>query len=173
MQNLSKLFVSFSLLAIAVACGSSSNNGAEDGTQTQAEQAAPTTDQSTSTENSDNPSYDPKRGEGKWTTENVKADSPMDPAMAAEGEKVAGVKCFSCHKPTEEKLVGPGWKGVTTRRKPEWIMNFITNPDPMINKDPEVQAQLELCLVRMPNQGLDDKGARDILEFMRKNDMTK
>lgn len=52
-------------------------------------------------------------------------------------------------------------------------MNFITNPDPMIDKDPEVQAQLEICLVRMPNQGLADAEARSILEYMRKNDGVK
>ena len=163
-------------MALAVACGSGSNNGVGDAEQTPPDQTAPSTDQPAGNEtadNTENPSYDPKRGEGKWTTENVKADSPLDNAIAASGEKVAGVKCFSCHKATDEKLVGPGWKGVTTRRKPEWIMNFITNPDPMIDKDPEVQAQLELCLVRMPNQGLEDKDARDILEFMRKNDMSK
>ncbi len=45
-------------------------------------------------------------------------------------------------------------------------MNFITNPDPMIDKDPKLQAQLELCLVRMPNQSLSDDDARNILEFM-------
>ena len=70
-------------------------------------------------------------------------------------------------------MVGPGWKGVTTRKTPEWIMNFITNPDPMIEKDPEVRAQLELCLVRMPNQALSDTEARNLLEFMRKNDGVK
>ncbi len=53
------------------------------------------------------------------------------------------------------------------------IMNFITNPDPMIDKDPEVQAQLEICLVRMPNQGLKDDEARSILEYMRKIDGVK
>ena len=79
-------------------------------------------------------------------------------------------KCSSCHKLTEEKLVGPGWAGLSKRRTPEWIMNFITNPDPMIDKDPELQAQLEICLVRMPNQNLTDDDARHILEFMRKND---
>ena len=51
--------------------------------------------------------------------------------------KNPSVKCSSCHKLTDEKLVGPGWKGVTERQKPEWIMNFITNPDPMIDKDPK------------------------------------
>lgn len=116
----------------------------------------------------DNPTYDPKRGEGKFTT--VELGTKLDASMAAEGEKIAGVKCTSCHKLTAEKLVGPGWKSVTERRQPAWIMNFITNPDPMIDKDPAVQAQLELCLVRMPNQGLTDDEARKILEFMRKND---
>lgn len=52
-------------------------------------------------------------------------------------------------------------------------MNFITNPDAMIDKDPAVQAQLELCLVRMPNQSLTDTDARNLLEFMRRNDATK
>jgi hypothetical protein len=117
---------------------------------------------------SETPEYDPNRGEGKFTT--VELGDKLDVAMAAEGEKIAGVKCTSCHKLTDERLVGPGWKGVTQRRQPAWIMNFITNPDPMINKDPAVQAQLELCLVRMPNQGLTDDDARKILEFMRKND---
>lgn len=116
------------------------------------------------------PEYDPNRGEGKWSSENVTIGATLDAAIASEGEKVYGVKCASCHKLTGERLVGPGWHGVTERRKPEWIMNFITNPDPMINKDPAVQAQLELCLVRMPNQNLSDTEARNILEFMRKND---
>lgn len=115
--------------------------------------------------------YDPNRGLGKFDT--VELGGKLDLAMAAEGEKIQGVKCSSCHKLTDEKLVGPGWKGVTERKKPEWIMNFITNPDPMIDKDPELQAQLELCLVRMPNQSISDSDARNILEYMRKNDGVK
>ncbi len=117
--------------------------------------------------------YDPSRGEGKFTAEMLNISDQLDATMAAAGEAVQSVKCVACHRLTEEKLVGPGWKGVTTRRKPEWIMNFITNPDPMIEKDPVIQAQLELCLVRMPNQNLSDTDARNILEFMRKNDGVK
>lgn len=112
--------------------------------------------------------YDPNRGEGKF--DKVDLGATLDQAMATDGEKISGVKCTSCHKTTDEKLVGPGWKGVTSRHKPEWIMNFITNPDPMITKDPKMQAQLEICLVRMPNQGLNDTEARNVLEYMRKND---
>lgn len=146
-------------LALA-ACGGGSDQTQSSGTTT--EQPAASADVST---------YDPKRGEGKF--DHVELGASLDVAMAKDGETVYGVKCSSCHKSTDEKLVGPGWKGVTIRRKPEWIMNFITNPDPMIDKDPEVQAQLEICLVRMPNQGLSDDEARHILEFMRQNDGVK
>ena len=52
-------------------------------------------------------------------------------------------------------------------------MNFITNTDEMLNKDPKAQAMLEICLVRMPNQSLPDNDARQLLEFMRKNDGIK
>ncbi|MBS1615822.1 MAG: c-type cytochrome [Bacteroidetes bacterium] len=116
------------------------------------------------------PSYDPNRGEGKFTHVDI---GPLNAAMASSGEKVYEVKCASCHKLTDEKLVGPGWKGVTTRHQPEWIMNFVTNTDAMLEKDPKAQAMLEICLVRMPNQNLSDQEARDILEFMRKNDGAK
>jgi len=119
------------------------------------------------------PDYDPKRGEGKWNAENVGVSEKLDEAKAKAGEDIAKTKCLSCHKVSEEKLVGPGWQGVTKRRAPSWIMNFITNPDVMIDKDPEAQAMLEICLVRMPNQNLSDQEARDILEFMRKNDGVK
>jgi len=122
---------------------------------------------------SGNASYDPHRGEGPWNADNVKVGSTLDVALAEQGHKIQEVKCASCHKLTEEKLVGPGWKGVTSRHKPEWIMNFISNPDPMITKDPAMQAQLELCLVRMPNQNLSGDEPRQILEFMRQNDGVK
>lgn len=118
-----------------------------------------------------NPSYDPDRGEGKF--KEVKLNAKLDNELALNGEKVYSVKCGSCHKLTSEKLVGPGWLGVTTRNKPEWILNFITNTDEMLNKDPKAQAQLEICLVRMPNQNIADNDAMALLEFMRKNDGVK
>jgi hypothetical protein len=43
----------------------------------------------------------------------------------------------------------------------------------MLNKDPQAQAMLEECLVRMPNQNLNDAEARSVYEFMRKNDGLK
>jgi mono/diheme cytochrome c family protein len=117
------------------------------------------------------PAYDPERGEGKY--KDVEVPETLDPALAAAGEKVYSMKCASCHKLTDERLVGPGWKGVTLRNSAAWIMNFTTNPDVMLDKDPKAQAQLEICLVRMPNQNLNDNETREVYEFMRQNDGVK
>ncbi|TSA65532.1 MAG: cytochrome c [Sediminibacterium sp.] len=153
-----KTFSILMVLTMLYACG---------GEQTVATDAASA---STNDPNS-NPTYDPQRGEGKFTK--VEVGTKIDEKLVKSGTKVFAVKCSACHKLTSEKLVGPGWKGVTERFKPEWIMNFVTNTDAMLNKDPKAQAQLEICLVRMPNQNVTDDDARNIYEFMRKNDSKK
>jgi mono/diheme cytochrome c family protein len=159
-----KVLILLSSTALIYACGGSSSNKSNQGSTNQATQTESTTPETKSDD------YDATRGEGKFTSENITIGATLDTKLAKAGEEIQGVKCSSCHRLTDEKLVGPGWKGVTERRKPEWIMNFITNPEPMIDKDPAVQAQLELCLVRMPNQSLTEDEARNIYEFMRKND---
>lgn len=156
-----KLIIILTAGIMFAACGGGKSNESETSASAASDEK---------TENG-NPSYDPNRGEGKFTK--VDVTPTLDAAMATNGEKTFGVKCSSCHKLTDEKLVGPGWKDVTKRHTAEWIMNFITNTDEMINKDPKAQAQLEICLVRMPNQNLADDEARALYEYMRKNDGVK
>lgn len=91
----------------------------------------------------------------------------VDHMMAEKGKTTYDVKCQACHSTGENRIVGPGWKGITTRRQPEWIMNMIMNTDAMLSEDPEAQKMLEQCLVRMPNQNLTKDDARQLLEFMR------
>lgn len=167
MKKIILLFVFvFSMALFVISCGGS---GGKNNSQT----TEPSTSQASSadTTSNGNPSYDPNRGEGKF--HDVKVSDKLDEAMADKGEKIYELKCSSCHKLTSERLVGPGWKGVTQRQTPTWIMNFVTNTDEMIDKDPKAQAMLEICMVRMPNQSLSDDDAREILEFMRKNDGVK
>ncbi len=155
-----KLAILLFMGVFIAACG----GGSSDKTAANSETPAETT-------TTGNPSYDPERGEGKF--KDVAIAEKLDATMAAAGEKVYTVKCVSCHKLTSEKLVGPGWMGVTDRHTAAWIMNFTTNTDAMLNKDPKAQAQLEICLVRMPNQNIADDDARNLYEFMRKNDGVK
>src|SRR6186997_1437915 len=103
----------------------------------------------------------------------VTVSNPLNADWVSAGKSTYELKCQSCHRLTEEKLVGPGWKDVTKRRQPVWIMNMATNVDMMLETDPEAQKLLEQCMVRMPNQNLSKDDARKVLEFMRSNDGEK
>ena len=146
-------------LIIAVACNSNSDNSGSSDTATTSDNSAGSA--------AGNEGSNPK---GIGPHQNVELTHPLDEKMIAAGKNEYDVKCASCHKLSDERLVGPGWKGVTDRRTPEWIMNFVTNTEEMIEKDTAAQNMLEVCLVKMPNQGLSETDARNVLEYMRKND---
>lgn len=114
-----------------------------------------------------------KEGKGLGEITNVTLTDPLDESMVAQGKAIVEMKCASCHKLTDQRVVGPGFQGVTNNRKPEWIMNMITNTDAMLDEDPVAQQLLEECLTRMPNQNVSIGDARSILEFLRKNDLEK
>jgi cytochrome c2 len=101
-----KLFLTTLAFTLLIACGKK---------EKETEEYNPAADPTATEAAKDPASYDPKRGEGKFTT--VELGATLDQAMATKGEEVASVKCTSCHKITDEKLVGPGWKGVTSRKK--------------------------------------------------------
>lgn len=156
-----KLFIlAFSVVVVA-ACNNSSNQSSDSET-TETESIAEGNTEDLIKE------YDPHRGEGKF--DEIELSDELDEEKVAKGEVIFDAKCSSCHKLSDEMLVGPGFKGVTERRSPVWMMNFLTNTDEMIDLDPELQDQLEICMVRMPDQGLEDDEARAIVEFLRKND---
>lgn len=115
----------------------------------------------------DEPTVDPK---GIGEVKNVELNDPLNAEMVARGQNIYDMKCAACHKLTDQRVVGPGWKGVTTRRTPEWIMNMTLNVDVMLEKDPAARDLLKQCLVRMPNQNLSMEDSRDVLEFMLEND---
>ena len=114
---------------------------------------------------------DPAKGIGQ--VKNVRMESPLDEMRIKRGIAIYEMKCQACHRLDDMRVVGPGWKDITKRRQPEWIMNMITNVDVMLEKDEEAQKLLELCLTRMPNQNVSIGDARDILEYMRQNDGEK
>ena len=110
-------------------------------------------------------------GIGKFTKVDIPAE--INNTMADSGKSVYTQKCIACHKLTNEKFVGPSWDGLTKRRRAEWILNYITNTQEMLQKDPLAQAQLEQFMTPMPDQKLTDQEARNVYEFMRRNDASK
>jgi mono/diheme cytochrome c family protein len=96
----------------------------------------------------------------------VEISGNIDMNLVNEGKKIFELKCSACHK-LEERYVGPALKGVTKRRKPEWIMNMILNPIEMTQKDSTAKQLLSEYLVQMTFQDVKESEARAILEYFR------
>lgn|SRR5690606_18271297 len=160
-----KLLYLGAALFFVVACNNETTSDQSSDTTTTAATEAPADEQAAREE------YDQKVGTGKYNEENFQVSAVVDKDLAKKGDAIYSAKCQSCHKTTNEQLVGPGFAGVSERRTPVWIMNFLTNTDEMIDVDPALQEQLELCMVRMPDQALSENDAHSLVEFFRSNDM--
>jgi cytochrome c551/c552 len=150
--------VALALLAGSLVCYSCGDNNAEPATETPAAATEATTNQ--------------PAAQGA-DIEEVTVTTPINAAWVKDGKGIYEMKCQSCHKLTDERLVGPGWKGVTQRRSPGWIVAMTTKPEVMVEKDPEAIKMVEELLVKMPNQNITKEEALKLLEFMRSNDGVK
>lgn len=107
-----------------------------------------------------------KAGKGIGPVDEVELPKEVDQQMAVKGQEVFEQMCVACHK-IEERYIGPAMVGVTERRKPEWILNMILNPEEMIEKDPTAKALLAEYSAPMANQNLSREQARQLLEYFR------
>ena len=105
-----------------------------------------------------------KNGIGPVTTEITLG--ALDHAMAERGEKTFETKCSACHK-MDEKYVGPALGGVLERRTPTYVMNMLLNPEGMYTRHPVAKQLLAEHLTQMPNLGLSQDEAREVVEYLR------
>ena len=91
----------------------------------------------------------------------------IDEGMVTEAKKIFDAKCHVCHSLTDQKVIGPGWKGVINERKPEWIMNMMLHTQWMVENDADAQALVEETKTVMPDQELTKDQARAMLELIR------
>jgi mono/diheme cytochrome c family protein len=146
--------LTLSLLLSAWACG---GKDAEPPAQAGAEPAA-------APAGADLTPFELKNGIGPVTKEITLG--PLDRAMAERGEKTFETKCSACHK-FDEKYVGPALGGVLERRTPTYVMNMILNPDGMYTRHPVAKQLLAEHLTQMPNLGLTQDEARELVEYFR------
>lgn len=97
---------------------------------------------------------------------------PVDLALSEKGKQLFQTKCVLCHK-MDSRVVGPMLKDVTKRRRPEWIMNQILNPQEMMQKDPVAKELFSQYKVPMIQQDVSRDDARAILEYFRAVDENK
>lgn len=110
---------------------------------------------------------DPEMGIGP--VKEVKLDPVVNTDLAGKGKQIFDVKCVACHK-IDEKLVGPPLKDVTKRRKPEWIMNMILNPEQMTKENMIAKNLFAQYMIQMTFQNVTQDEARAVLEYFRSND---
>ncbi len=94
---------------------------------------------------------------------------PVQEAKVAKGEAIFELKCSACHK-FGERYIGPDMAGITKRRRPEWILNIILNPDQMLKEDETARALLAEYMTPMTFQNVTEEDAFALLEFFRKKD---
>ncbi len=93
----------------------------------------------------------------------------IDKNLVEKGKTIFDTKCASCHK-FDQRLVGPPLQDVTKRRKPEWIMNMILNPQQMTQENPAAKELFATYLVQMTFQDVSHDDARALLEYFRSID---
>jgi mono/diheme cytochrome c family protein len=90
------------------------------------------------------------------------------PQGAGPGETLFQTRCTACHTIGKGKLVGPDLQGVTARRDPVWLKQFIADPGKLIAANDPTAKQLlaENNNVQMPALGLTDAEIAGLLTFL-------
>lgn len=92
---------------------------------------------------------------------------PTDPAAAAEGERLFGIKgCAGCHA-WGSRLVGPDLTGVSDRRSPAWLARMIQHPDRMVKEDPVAKKLFAEAMTPMADQKVSDAELLQLLAFFQ------
>lgn len=70
-----------------------------------------------------------------------------------KGKAIFEKNCAVCHKLTDEKLVGPGLKGITERREKAWLKKFIPASQDMVKSGDKLAVQVfnENMKIPMPD----------------------
>lgn len=66
----------------------------------------------------------------------------QDPEQVEQGKTLFNNNCSACHAVTNEVVVGPGLQGINERRPLDWLINWIHNPQKMIESGDQYSVDL-------------------------------
>ncbi len=108
-----------------------------------------------------------------WKTAQKGDDYSNAPELRnlSRGESIFRTRCATCHTVTGNELVGalgPDLLGVTRKREPQWLLDWLKAPDQMLNKkDPIAMALYEQYnRLAMPNMRLNKEEALTLLDYL-------
>ena len=85
------------------------------------------------------------------------------------GEALFIKACASCHSIGRGDRIGPDLNGVTQRRDWAWLKKIISRPDLVLASNDSITEELKarFPIVAMPNLGLSEEDAIDVLAYIR------
>lgn len=94
----------------------------------------------------------------------------VNASEVTEGESLFKTKgCSACHG-WGVRLSCPDLKGVTLRRTSAWMQHQILHPDVMTKTDPISHGLMAVYALQMPNQGLTQDQALEVIEYLKNRD---
>lgn len=92
---------------------------------------------------------------------------PEVSGSAEKGRIIFDQKCSPCHTLGGGKKIGPDLKGVTERRKKDWLMKWIASPADMIESgDPVAKEIVKDYPIQMPVPGLSEAEISEVLDYL-------
>jgi mono/diheme cytochrome c family protein len=87
---------------------------------------------------------------------------------ASEGQQLFQQYCIGCHTIGGGVLIGPDLRGVTDRRDPRWLAQWIENPDQVRASGDPIAQELDQQFpsVKMPNLGLTPAQVDQIVAYL-------
>lgn len=88
-------------------------------------------------------------------------------APTSSGQAIFEQECQSCHTIGGGPSVGPDLEGITEQRERDWLVRFIVSPEEVLaGGDPIAQQLLEEYGMPMPDLGLSDDEAEEVLAYI-------
>ncbi|HUL50264.1 MAG TPA: cytochrome c [Gemmatimonadales bacterium] len=106
---------------------------------------------------------------GRLTTAQAQATKHIDVVKAGRGYHIwESRQCGGCHDFGRHQATGPDLQGVTERRSPEWLHDWLKNPE--AQDDPTARALRKQFGSQMPNMHLTDQDVDDLIAFLAQQD---
>ena len=106
-------------------------------------------------------------------TTQLASQVPVDRKIAtSHGEAIFNTRCEACHSLGSEAGVGPGLAGVVAKRDPNWLKQWIKEPDRLIaaNDPTAVALYQQYQNLPMPNLRLSDVDVDSVLQYLSEHE---
>ncbi len=103
--------------------------------------------------------------------EEKKPDAPSTAAVSPKDMPGAALfkskACHTCHSLGSDKLVGPGLKGLFSKREESWVRNYLKDPIKASQTDPVAIKLKEEYKTQMPNLMLSQQDIDQLVAYMK------